>query len=475
MKARTRTVVLLSVLLATPALADVGTAQEVVDCLGPVDDVEPGSAAWRQLLVENAYCAEERHLDKLAHPTNLQPLDDLGADAYREPSLHDDVRFRFDATTVGGMEAEVYRPCAAGTCPDLPSGLATFEPPYPAVVVFHGGASFKELHWWSSQVLAEAGYLVVTTDSSGQSHTREEAEAVLDWLHDEANPLAADFDGQTIGLAGHSAGGVMVSRLGQEDPRVDAVVSWDRAQSTEQPDDVPWHAPALYLFADWNCQQVPVCQPDVLLDPPQDPTGPGNKGRDFELARAAGIDTMQIALRAALHLDWVPSDLSGNRWAEPVTLYHTLAWFDRWLRGAHDPAVAVDAHWRLTGRSFDDSVDVHALSQGIYDPAAALAAGNPLAGNQPYMLAGLSVPDRLSFLYLSRCAITDPVTGELAVSEDLRTEPCVTTASPPDGTDDAGDQPGAGSLPSSGGGFAWAVAALVLVAARRAKQRKQVG
>jgi len=457
--------IVLATLLVSLGPVTEGAAQEVIDCLGPVADAEPGSTAWQRLVIENAWCAEQRHLDKLAHPTNLQPLEELGADAYREPSLYDDVRFRFDTTTIAGMAAEVYRPCAAGTCPGLPDALSTFEPPYPAVVIFHGGLSRKELHWWSSQVMAEAGYLVVTTDSSGLSHTREEAEAVLAWLHDDTNPLAADFDGKTLGLAGHSAGGVMVSRLGQQDPRVDAVVSFDRAQSTAQPDDVGWHAPVLYVVADYNCQEVPICQPDPLLDPPTDPTGPGNKGRDFDLARTAGIDTMQITLRAALHLDWVPSDLSGNRWAEPVTLHHTLAWFDRWLRGAHDTAIAADAHRRLTAETFDESVDIHALSQGVYDPAAALAAADPIAGNQPYLLAGLPVADRLSFLYLSRCAITDPTTGELAVSEDLRVEPCGTRASGPDGSDDTPGESGAG-LPASGGGLATAGLLLLLVVGR---------
>ena len=427
-----------AVMVATvPASAQVA---DEIDCLGPVEVAESGTEAYRQQQAENVYCSQQRHLDKPAHPNNFLPLDEPGADAYRDPALHDDVRFRFDTTTIAGMPAEVYRPCAADTCLTMPDELTTYEPPYPAVVIYHGGATSKELHWWSSQVLAEAGYLVVAADGSGRSFTREEADAVLTWLHDPATGLAADYDGETLGLAGHSVGGVMVSRLGQEDPRVDAVVSWDRAQHTVQPDDVPWHAPVLYFFADYNCQQVPVCQPDPPSDtPPADPTGPGDKGRDFELARAAGVDTMQLALRASLHLDWIPSDLSGNRWAEPVTLFHTRAWFDRYLRGTDDPTVAADAFARLTATTFDDSVDVHALSQGIYDPALAAAAGDPLAGNQPYLLEGLPTADRLSFLYLSRCSITGPgPDGVLVESDDVRTSRCVAaTAEPDDANADA--------------------------------------
>jgi dienelactone hydrolase len=61
---------------------------------------------------------------------------------------------------------------------------------------------------------------------------------VVDWLYGD-DPLAAEFDGERLGIAGHSRGGVVVSEFGQRDPRVSAVVSWDRAQSTPLPTDLP--------------------------------------------------------------------------------------------------------------------------------------------------------------------------------------------------------------------------------------------
>jgi hypothetical protein len=133
-----------------------------------------------------------------------------------------------------------------------------------------------------------------------------------------------------------------VSEFGQRDPRVSAVVSWDRAQSTPLPTDLPLGTPTLFMFADYNCQQVPICEPEAY-DTAPDPDGPGNKGDDFLLLQGAGVDTMQVPLRAALHLDWVPSQLSGNRYAEVVTVYYTLAWFDRYGRGATEPDVGADA------------------------------------------------------------------------------------------------------------------------------------
>lgn len=395
--------------------------EESFDCLGPVELAEPGTPAWDELNAANAFCAGERVQDRAAHPV-LQDADIIG-DVYREPSRHDGVRFRYDTTTIDGLDAEVYRPCAVGTCPDLPDGLETSEPPYPAVVIFHGGGSTKDLHWWSSQPLAEAGYLVVAFDAPGSSPTMEDASTVVDWLSGD-DPLAADFDGERLGIAGHSAGGVVVSEFGQRDPRVSAIVSWDRAQSSPLPSDLPLDTPALFMFADYNCQDVPVCNPEVYETAPN-PDGPGNKGGDFLLLEEAGVDTMQVPLRAALHLDWVPGTATGgNRYAEPVTVYYTLAWFDRYVRGATEPEVAADAFERLTATEFDDSADRHNISQGIFDPDLAAESTDPFADNVPYRIGGLSVADRLSFYFRAKCSLTVPGSSETVVSNDVRADGC---------------------------------------------------
>jgi dienelactone hydrolase len=325
------------------------------------------------------------------------------------------------------LSAEVYRPCGARTCPDHPDSLETFEPPYPAVIIFHGGGSNKRLHWWSSQPLAEAGYLVVAFDSPG-GPTTEDATTMVDWLYGD-DPLAADFDRKRLGIAGHSRGGVVVSEFGQRDPRVSAVVSWDRAQSTPLPRGLALKTPTLFMFADYNCQNVPVCNPERYESRP-DPDGPGNKGEDFLQLRSARVDTMQIPLRAALHLDWIPSQLSGNRYAELVSVYYTLAWFDRYARGATEPRVARHGFDRLTASAFDDSADRHNISQGIFDPTRAAASSDPYAGNVPYHIAGLRVADRLSFYFLSKCFLTLPGSSERVISNDLRADGCVARSRP---------------------------------------------
>jgi hypothetical protein len=410
--------------VAATASGLAATAQapgEPVDCLDAVHAAAPGTPKWDELNAANAYCARERDQDKPAH----RVLDRTApADAYREPSRHDGVRFRYDTTTIGGLAAEVYRPCAEGTCPDLPAGLDTFDPPYPAVVIFHGGGANSRLYWWASQPLAEAGYLVVAFDSPA-GPTLEDASTVVDWLHGD-DPLAAEDDGERLGIAGHSRGGVVADEFGQRDPRVSAVVSWDRAQSTPLPRDLALHTPTLFMFADYNCQQVPICEPEPY-DTAPNPDGPGNKGDDFLLLQGAGVDTMQVPLRAALHLDWVPSQLSGNRYAEGVSVYYTLAWFDRYVRGASEPDVAADAFDRLTATEFDDSADRHNISQGIFDPDLA-EPDDPYTGNVPYRIDGLPVADRLSFYFRAKCSLTAPGSSDTVRSDDIRTDGCAAPA-----------------------------------------------
>ena len=132
---------------------------------------------------------------------------------------------------------------------------------------------------------------------------------------------------------------------------------------------------------------MPVCLPQPR-DTPPDPLGPGNKDEDFQNVRAAGVDTMKVALRAAVHLDFTEwPELNGSRYGVVTTLYYTLAWFDRYLKG--DP----QGTERLVGRAFDDSADVHTISSGRFDPAT--------GANVPPTIAGQPVVDRLSFHFRS--------------------------------------------------------------------------
>jgi dienelactone hydrolase len=429
--------------LAGPTAPAAGQRQSTdpVDCEGPAPEARPDTPEWSARDRDNMFCAGERHLDQMRHPLSGAPFSAsmFGlapaslTDEYREPSRNDNVRFRFDTATITnrageGLAAEIYRPCARGTCHGMPGSLRTFEPRYPAVVVLHGGGSRKELHWWSSQTLAEAGYMVVAFD--GAASNRENTQDVLSWLlatpgrptgKGQHNPFWSQLDRRRIGIAGHSMGGQLASVLGQQDRRISTIVSWDRGTGLALPETLT--KPTLFFIADYACQANPVCQPESYPQPPPDPRGPGGRGREYEIVRAAGVDSMKVAMRAATHLDWTPSEPSGNRYVETTSVYYTLAWFDRYLKG--DRSLAGDAFRRLTASRFDDSADRHDISQGFYDPARAAAAGDPYAGNVPYRIGGTPVGNRMSFYFPSKCYLTVPGHEDLrAISPDIRRTGC---------------------------------------------------
>jgi dienelactone hydrolase len=277
------------------------------------------------------------------------------------------------------------------------------------VIVVHGGSANQEMYLWGSEALAEAGYMVLTfqipePDNAQSDFHYPDTKDALDFFTStpahrtragDVNPLWQELDRGHIGLAGHSAGGVAVSRIGQEDRRISAVVSWDRAQSSPMPAGLRLRTPALFVVADFNCQRVPVCVPQPYPSPP-DPKGPGNKDQDFQRVDAAGLDSMKIALRAATHLDFTQFPPgTGSRYGAVTTSYYTLAWFDRYLRGAmpHQRALADDAFHRLTAARFDASADVHNISGGTFDPQT--------AQNVPARIGGQPVRDRLSFHFRS--------------------------------------------------------------------------
>ena len=466
-----------------PARAQV----DPVDCVGPAADAEPGTPEWEARDIQNVICAERRLVDAAAHPVAVLPLEMPVSDPYRDPSLHDGTRFRYFATTVTNRDGqelavELYRPCAAGECTDQPDGLRIFEAPYPAVLVQHGGyQSRKELHRWATQSLAEAGYLTVALDAIHADDTFfEDSTDVLDWLTatpddptaaGEHNPFWAELDRDHIGVAGHSGGGATANRLGSEDPRISAVVAWDRSGRYDLPESIT--VPSLYMIADHGFT------PERHADQP-DPDGyeegehdPGDKWQDFDRARAQEIDAMKLVLRAATHLDWVPMVAASSQYGEAVSAYYTVAWFDRYLRGAHDPAVARGAFERLIADRFDDSYDRHNISQGVYDPAQQMASGDVYGGNVPYLLEELPVADRLSFYYDSKCFLTSPISGERISSNDLREQACraATAAPPPDGA--GGSAPSSGDvLPATGDGAVGLASVLLLAAGWASRQRR---
>ena len=443
-------------LLALGSLGATAHAAEPapLDCLGPVrhESPAPGSAEWKQRDADNMACARQRIDDFAQQPAALfTPGKTPALDAYRNPASHADKRFRYTeastpSTSGKPIAVEIYRPCAAGTCTGMPAGLKTFEAPYPAVVIVHGGYSSKRLHRSAAQVLAEAGYMTIALETTAPMGTHgPDAQSVVDWvLATPSAPLAGgafphgkELDTRMVGIAGHSQGGSTASLIGQTDKRIGAIVAWDNLTAlktgwvdkigTDPPADVAIRTPALGIGADYYFKVTPTTEaPEPAKTNTQGGRGRGTdphpKDLGYQELKAAGVDSMLVVLRAGTHLDFSLFGGPASRYGESVINYYTLAWFDRYLKGAHDPALAADAFSRLTAQTFDDSADRHNISQGLYDEAA--AGDSVLKGNRPYLVGGTPVRDRLSFYFKSRCAITKPGSTVRVGSEDMRAAGC---------------------------------------------------
>ena len=404
----------------------------------------PGSAEWLARDVENLLWMTGRTQDQLTHPEyvlqlvlkgnplfleNLadqlnhptRPIVSLSqlvpgaraADVYRHDWERQGrgimVPIEYENRYGARIQGEVWAPRQPFT--DPVTGEA--DPgPYPGIVITTGSVQgFKELYWWAAQGLAEAGYVVMTYDVQGQGKSEvfghdpqtgfircapadcpgfpfqqaanfiEGTEDALDWFLSDRNPLRGLGNADRIGLAGHSLGAAAVTRVGNADERVDAVVAWDNANL---PPDVPPRVPTMGQNAEAGFF------PEPHLSPPN----PDSATNAFWRFKDAGVPAMQVALRGSTHLEWtyIPFLFAASRDGERVAMHYTLAWFDRWLK---PDTHAADARERLTAEVFDDSADASAIGTGRWQPGV---------GNVPYRIAGIPVAERLSFYLRSAYA-----------------------------------------------------------------------
>lgn len=406
----------------------------------PNGDPLPGSPEWTARDAQRRECDNQRDHDRRPHPpfATYGATARYGEDWYRQPIRFDDIRFRWDYYPTGtsnGVDPvpamEVYRPCSETTCPELPEGLERFEPPYPVVVIHHGFIAQMTHHRFNAQVFAEAGYLAVVVNGihpltgAPNVQSNENGNAVLEWLASDASGEVGDSADLTrVAMAGHSQGSAAALSY-QGDPRVDTILAWDGGDSIA---DVNTSQPIMYQRTDGAFSAG---QNTARTTYPED------RYRGLETYtehKARGLDVMHLTFRATNHIDWNGNgvgSLAGNRFAELLINYYSLAWLDRHLSGLlvtdeegdvvtsggrsereereYRQARAQDAFDRLTALQFDDSVDKHNISMGFFDPQQAIATADPLyGGNVPYAIEGLWVTDRLAQEYVSYCSISVP-------------------------------------------------------------------
>lgn len=400
----------------------------------PNGDPTPGTAEWDAREADHRACTDQRDTDRRYQPFANVGTAFYGTDMYRAPERHDGTRFHhqsFNALEIPSVPStEIYTPCssAPGDCPNLPAGLQRFEPPYPVVVTFHGVIAQKEHHRYTTQLLAEEGYLSIGVSGTGPGYATtgpnvqraQSGDDILNWLaSDESGIYGQIADLDRVAFIGHSQGG-SVSLSYQGDPRVHAIIAWDIADQISEANTTQ---PVMFQRTDGGFA-TPTTHDDY-------PSGRFRARAGYERAKSKGLDIMNFTARATVHTDWngYGVGLAGNRLGELLFNYYNLAWLDRHLKGklviadgevvtqegrsetaerAYRQSIASDAFDRLTARFFEDSADRHNISMGLYDPDAALEAGDLYAGNVPYEIAGLETRDRFSPYYQSVCSLSVP-------------------------------------------------------------------
>jgi dienelactone hydrolase len=329
----------------------------------------------------------------------------------------------------------------------------------PGVVFTPGLQSYNEVNSWIAQGLAESGYIVLIIDPQGQGDSENlphnpdgsincttagcpntptndfpETESAIDFILSNPtapyrwaigvnaagtamyNPLWARLDPNRIGIGGHSLGAIAATPIGQLDPRVKAIVSYDNLDNKlDGAALVAAHAPTLFFSVDYEF-------PSVLT--PKDPASPPDPREhlgDFDRLAGTGVDTMSITTRASTHYEWgyqpFPASFPATRYGERVSFHYTLAWFDRYLKGDKS------ATNRLVALTYDGSADASSIGAGTFDETQSLAdPTNPGAGNVPYKIAGKCAANMLSFYYDSAYSLEG---GKLR-SDDMRARGCAT-------------------------------------------------
>ncbi|HWA64750.1 MAG TPA: alpha/beta hydrolase [Mycobacteriales bacterium] len=425
------------------------------DCTGAVGNPNPKTdlVAWEARDRQNELCSTQRLTDELANPAFVamsamevagsnpnEIFGDVtdprlrswgsvfvaGGDPFRVPTRWVALgrgqfqQFHYISTDGAEIDAELFSP---NPHPGRRYPIVTFTP---------GLQESKEQAWWYGEGLAEAGYVVLIMDPQAQgdsevtshdtdpskkcgivcnvpTNDKPETHAAIDFAvstprHPDKydvgrngehalpyNPLWQEVNRSEVGIAGHSLGASAVTPIGQQDPRVKAVISYDNIDLSLPSWLLPKiHAPALYFGTDYKFPEFATPRlPGAFENPEQ-------HWPAFDQMRKAGVDSMVITPRASTHYEWDQQSsvgaLPASRYGQLVSLYYSQAWFDYYLK--HEQS----GLRRLTALRFDGSADAHSIGGGTYSPAAAAKdPTNLVSGNVPYRIDGRCVADLLSF------------------------------------------------------------------------------
>jgi dienelactone hydrolase len=199
--------------------------------------------------------------------------------------------------------------------------------PLPGIVYAPGVISAQPMYYWFAQDMADAGYLVMTYDLTGQGRSEgyssddhpADLRAALATFFSSANPLHDLLDESRVGTAGHSLGANAVQVVGDFGGRVKAISAHSDMQS-----GYTGNAPLQAQGADYESF--------VLPPEPSPGSDPAAKLASFAPYAARGIDVQEVVIESATHLAWSHVTWAyTSTWSEPVAFWYALAWFDRYL------------------------------------------------------------------------------------------------------------------------------------------------
>lgn len=196
--------------------------------------------------------------------------------------------------------------------------------PFPVIVVLQGLNTNLAMYRWWHQVFADAGYLVLGFDFSGQGHSDDEGpddpgnnieeaqDAISYLLHD--SPVRDVIDATRIGVVGHSQGAIAALGLQAVEPRIAAAVAAAPISEDSAPfEDNP--IPVMIQTGDHDgpIAPIPFINP-LVVRPVYDKL---SQDRAFIVAEAA---------THAQHTNFPL--LPTSSWGLEIAALYSLAWMD---------------------------------------------------------------------------------------------------------------------------------------------------
>jgi dienelactone hydrolase len=280
---------------------------------------------------------------------------DRGSYDHRRPWTGQKIEFEFTNRTGHELTATVWAP-SGERLEEL--GLSS---PLPGVIYSGGVISSQPMYYWFAQGMADAGYVVMTYDVTGQGRSEGQATGnAPDDLRDaidfflstpseryprrdensiDFNPLHGMLDRDRVGTAGHSMGAGAVQTVGDHGGVVKAISAQSDLRASYD-HDVPIQGQG----ADY----------ESFIFPPQPSPGsnPDGKLAGYHAQRDRGIDVQEVVIESGSHMAWSHVTWAYTSvWSEAVAHWYGLAWFDRYLHGdlRRDPATGLPSADGQTG------------------------------------------------------------------------------------------------------------------------------